>query len=297
MTTDVIGLENGSASYSLPLNSNGLRFALSYSQTIYTLGGAYAPLQGTGAANVLEGTFSYPILRRHDESIDFFLSGAHKKLRDDLAAVKTHNPRNADLGIVTVQWSKFGTIFGHNLYTTLATSIAAGQLEVVDPTQRRLGGTDGTYGKLNVKYNAELQLFSHLSAKTLLSTQKDVSNKGLDSSEQLFISGSTGVRAYAEGASGDNGYVFTQELRYALPRIKLLPRQQALTAFFDNGAVSAQKDGTSLTNYSLTDLGAGYSVNFHSAFVNLQAAHSLGATDQHNETNHWHVFVQIGYVF
>jgi hemolysin activation/secretion protein len=297
MVSQTVGLKNGSATYGIPLNYNGLRFALSYSRTVYTLGGVYTVLGGTGEAKTLEGTFSYPIRRRQDESIDFFLSGAHKDLHDDLSAVKTQNPRNANLATLTVQRLKFGTLFGRKAVTTLGASVTAGQLEVVDPIQRSLSGSDGTYGKLNFKGVAELQLFGNLSAKTSLSTQKDISDKVLDSSEQLFISGSGGIRAYAEGASGDNGYVFTQELRYTLPRIKFLPRQQALTAFFDNGALSAQERGTSATNYVLTDLGAGYSVNFRSAFLNLQAAHSLGATKNHNETDHMHVFVQIGYVF
>ena len=131
----------------------------------------------------------------------------------------------------------------------------------------------------------------------MLTAQKDVINKSLYSSEQLFISGGSGVRAYAEGASGDNGYVANLEFRYALPRIKLLPKQQSLAAFFDNGAIQAQKNGASLTNFVLSGVGAGYSINVHSAFANVQWAHSLGAIKSHNETDHDHVWLQVGYVF
>jgi hemolysin activation/secretion protein len=50
--------------------------------------------------------------------------------------------------------------------------------------------------------------------------QKDLPDKALDSSEQLFISGGGGVRAYAESESGDNGYVLNVEFRYAVPRLE-----------------------------------------------------------------------------
>lgn len=297
MTTDDEGLKNGRASYGIPLNYDGLRFTVSYTRTTYTLGGAYALLGGTGTADVAEGTLSYPIRRRGNESIDLLVNWDHKKLHDDLKTVDTHNPRNADLGILTVQRTKSGKFLQRNVITTMSVSIAAGQLAVVDATQRSLSGTDGTYGKLNVRATSEYALSKKISQKTTLQMQKDISDKILDSSEQLFISGSGGVRAYAESASGDNGYVLNTEFRYMLPALIRPMFQHAVAIFFDNGGVQAQKSGTVLTNYVLSDTGVGYSINFHSAFVNTQVARSLGPIKQHNETDHTHVWLQLGYVF
>jgi hemolysin activation/secretion protein len=295
MTTEAEGLQNGRVTYSLPLNYNGLRLSISASRTIYTLGGAYKVLGGTGSAKMIEGTLSYPVRRRHDESIDLLVNVAEKGLRDDLKEVSTQNPRNANLGTVTVQRTKQGAIFRHNTYTTMSTSIALGQLEVVDPTQRKLGQSDGTYSKLNATLTAETSLTRSLSAKTSLVMQKDLADKVLDSSEQLFISGSGGVRAYAESESGDNGYALNVEFRYAVPRLERLRAQQSVSLFFDNGAVNAQTNSTSLTNFVLSDVGAGYCVNVHPAFVNFQLARILGP--KRGETGKTRAWVQLGVVF
>jgi hemolysin activation/secretion protein len=295
MMTEADELHNGRVAYSVPLNYNGLRLAVSASRTLYTLGGVYQVLDGTGAADAIDGTLSYAVRRRPKESIDFSVDYAHKELHDDLAAVDTHNPRNADVGTVTLQGARQGSFLGHNLYTTLSTSVALGQLAVLDPTQRRLGNIDGTYSKLNGTLTAEAPLAGNLSAKTSLVMQKDLADKDLDSSEQLFISGSGGVRAYAEGTSGDNGYILNLEFRYALPKWHRFRFQQTVALFADNGAVDAQEKGTSLTNFVINDVGPAYYVNFHPAFLSVQVARMLGPI--HQETGKTRVWVQLGFVF
>ncbi len=122
-------------------------------------------------------------------------------------------------------------------------------------------------------------------------------NHNQDSTEQLFISGMTGVKAYTESVSLDNGYVANAELRYALPT--LLGIKHALGLFADNGWVYAQNgDYTTDDKTTISDVGLGYYMSFKRAFGSVQLAEPIGRSGNRNVKDPGtRVLVQVGVAF
>jgi hemolysin activation/secretion protein len=295
MLSEGEGLHSVRASYGLPLNYNGLRLTVAASRTRYALGGTYSALDATGSVSAVEGTFSYPLQRSHDSNIDLSLNIAHRDLHDNLNAVGVFNPRTADVSTVTLQRTKFGTVLGHRFYTSTSTAVTVGEVNEEDAAEAQSTGTNGDYSKLVVALSADTPLNRVLSARASLVMQKDLRVKYLDSSEQLFISGSGGVRGYVEGSSGDNGYVFNVEFPYALPKPPKARIQHSLSAFFDSGGVRAEKSGSSLTDYVLNDAGAGYTATLRPFYFKVQGVRLLG--NIHSETSKTRAWFQLGFVF
>lgn len=298
MTTNKGDLESIRGAYAFPLAHNGLRAELGVSRTKYELGGIYSALDATGSADVVEGTISYPIRRSRREKVDLFLNAAYKGLRDDLSAVDSENPRGALVTRLSLQRMAYSTLGGHNLFTSITGSVNLGTLDIRDDTQKALNeagaDTDGTYSKFNFSFIGDLSLTEAISFKASVKLQKVIINRNLDSTEQMFISGIGGVRAYTESVSFDNGYVASMEVRYNLPPV--MGVKHALGVFVDNGWVYAQNgDYTTDDDIRLTDYGAGYYASFKKFFGNIQWADPNGSSCIEDPGTR--VLAQVGMVF
>jgi hemolysin activation/secretion protein len=235
-------------------------------------------------------------VRRHDSNIDLSLNIAHRDLHDNLNAVSVFNPRTADVGAATLQRTRFSTVFKHRFYTRTAATVTVGEMNLEDAAAIASTGTNGDYSKLVVNLSAETPLHGALSGRVTAVGQKDLRVKTLDSSEQFFISGPAGARAFAEGMSGDNGYIFNLELPYALPKIPAIGGfQHTLSAFFDSGGVEAEKNGTSQTDFVVNDVGAGYTATRSPFYLKVQGVRILG--NIHSETRKTPIWLQLGVVF
>lgn len=281
MTTDETGLANGRIAYAFPLMANGLRAELAGSHTTYELGGVYSVLEATGTADVTEGTLSYPLQRQNDRMIDLSLNLAYKELSDDMAAVGTTNPRDILVGTLGVKRQAAGSVFGHRLLTVMTGSVNLGTLDIRDPDLAALNeagaDTAGTFSKLKIAVTGSLALTPTLSLTGSLSLQKTLTHKNLDATEQMFISGMGGVRAYTESVSFDNGYVATVEMRYVLPEIRGVAH--SLGVFAENGWVYAENDDyTDDDSIVVSDTGLAYHVGFSKYFGTVQVAQPLGRT-------------------
>jgi len=281
MTTEETDLWNLRFAYSAPLAHNGMRAEIAASHTAYQLGGIYSGLDAIGTANIVEGTISYPIKKSRDESYDFFVNMAYKDLKDDLRAVDLRNPREAFVGTLTLQREAFGKLFGHSLHTIAAGGVSLGGLRINNKEQEALNkagaDTSGFYSRGNLALSANLDLTEKLSARASFKLQQVLSGNNLDSNEQFFISGISGVKAYSESIGFDNGTLVNMELRYELPR--LFDIRHSLGLFFDNGWVYAENGKyTTISEYLLNDMGVGYYTNYKQLFCNVQMAQPIGRT-------------------
>lgn len=279
MSSDYSDLQSFRAAYGFPLSYSGLRGEVAVSRTIYELGGIYTDLDAKGQADILESTISYPLRRTGTDSMDLSLNIAWKKLRDDLNAVDSENPRDAAVATLALQRGLYTSLLGRNLFLGMSGSVNLGTLKINDDTQKALNdagaNTSGTYSKLNLALNANLDLTEKLSLRASAKVQKVLTSHNLDSTEQLFISGTAGVRAYTESVSFDNGYVVNAELRHALPAPSDL--KHALGVFMDNGWVYAQDgDYTTDDKIMITDAGIGYYMSFKKLFGSIQFAYPIG---------------------
>jgi hemolysin activation/secretion protein len=301
MTSNGEGLQNIRLAYGLPLAYNGLRADFAASRTTYQLGGVFSDLDAKGSADILEGTLSYPLRKTRDETIDISLNIAYKELRDDLQAVDSTNPRDAAVATLALQRTAFRTLFGRNFFTTMSAGVNLGTLSIRDDTQKALNdagaNTSGTFSKLNLSFLGNLTLSEKFSARGSLKLQKVLTAHNLDPSEQFFINGMAGVKAYTESVSFDNGYVANMELRYALPAFPGL--NHALGVFVDNGYVYAQNgDFTEETRAMITDVGVGYYMSYKQVFGSVQLAEPIGGTWNRNVTDPGtRILAQVGMVF
>lgn len=277
MASDNSGLLNGRLAYSLPLGSSGLRGELAYGETTYELGGTYADLKATGRADTLETTFSYPLQRSRLQNLNLTLNLAGRKMRDELAAVSQITDKQAEVATLGITHERYGALFGFDAYSSLSGSITYGHLSIDDGVQRALNqagaNTIGDYSKANVSFLGRLQLTEKLSTSTSLSLQHSL-NRNLDSSEQLMISGTRGVMAYQQTVSGDNGYLFNVELRYALPG--LFGIEHSASVFYDAGRVEFQNGNyTTVNGQHLSDVGVGYQLSRKGLFARVQVNQAL----------------------
>ena len=103
--------------------------------------------------------------------------------------------------------------------------------------QMRRAGTEGSFtkGVLNLGVRQELGGRFHLNLKT----QFQAAGDNLDSSEEIYLGGANGVRAYPQGeGSGDSGYLASAELVYrtGIPHLDL-------STYYDTGHVVYAHDG------------------------------------------------------
>lgn len=279
MTSEGTDLWNLRLAYSFPLYSNGLRAEIAASHTDYQLGGVYSDLDAVGTANIVEATISYPIKRGIQENYNLFINMAYKDLKDDLRAVNSRNPREAFVGTLTLQREAYGRLFGHNFFTSISGGFSFGSVEILDKDQRALNSagadTEGFYSTANLALSAHLALTKNLSARTSFELQQVLSGNNLDSSEQFFISGISGVRAYFESVGFDNGTLVNAELRYALPT--LFGIKHSVAVFADNGWVYAEKGNyTTNDSFVLSDAGVSYNISYKHLFCSVQFAKPIG---------------------
>ena len=275
MTTDTTDLNSARAAYEFPLAHNGLRGEVSYSRTRYELGGTYSALGATGKADIMEGRVVYPIVKRRAETFDIFGKVSYKRMTDDISLGDMKNPRNSTTMTLGVERETYGNIGVRGLHTKLTGGLDFGSLNITDPIQDVVDAagphTAGMFSKLNLDATGELGLVGELSARGTVRFQKVVSGGNIDSTEQFFISGVGGVRAFTESVGFDNGFTVTGELRYALPGVGSL--RHTLNLFVDNGRAWAEKgDYAMIEEFRLTDAGPGYSVSYRWFFGTAQVA-------------------------
>lgn len=300
MTTKGAGLQNGRLAYSAPLGSDGLRAELAATRTIYSLGEEYADLDATGTATIYEATFSYPLKRTREDSLYLSLNLASKHLRDDIEVLDSSVAKRDDVATLALRNERFGTLFGLPLYTRLEGSLSHGRLRFDDAEQRafdRAGAdTQGAFSKLNLSAVGNLAFDAHWSLTARLGVQESL-GKNLDGVEQFSASGTSGIKAYPDGVTGDNGYLAGLELKYALAPIAGLV--QSVGLFTDYGRVSPENQPDIGTDpIAISDIGLGYYLSYGIAFAGVQVARTLGnhdATEDYNDDTR--VLAQVGVQF
>ena len=101
---------------------------------------------------------------------------------------------------------------------------------------------DGAYAKLEAEATAVQQLGHTTDFLVKVAGQK--ASRNLDSSEEFYLGGPNGVRAYAQGAgAGDEGVLGTAELRWHTP-----VRGLTMSTFYDMGTVRVSKTAVAPDN-------------------------------------------------
>lgn len=301
LTTNNAGLLNGQIGYDFPILPNGTRGDISYSKTTYSLGEDYSALDATGYADSLKGRISYPIIRSLETNLDSYLALSYNKLVDKIATVSEENSRNTRVAVLGVNYSNSMDFFGRNSNNQASLYLTAGNLRFKEETDRLAdevgANTQGNFSKINIELSKGISIADKTIWQNSLQLQYAFGKKNLDGSQQLSISGINGVRFYPDSEeSADNGYIFSTELKYALPTFMGISSQVSL--FYDAGRAYMSDNVVGYNPRILQDAGLGYYGMIDSFFIDAQLAKKVGGEPVTSQSDYSTRFLlQGGYFF
>jgi len=237
LLTESSGLVQGRIGYSIPLLFNGIRANLAYTGMRYELGGELASLQLKGESNSIDAGLSYPLLRSRTNNITTSLSYGYRAFTDS-DFDRDHSDKQLNNATFSVSGDRYDQLFGGG-YTTYNLGATMGTLHesIADIS---LTGTEGGYTRFNFAIARMQRLSEQLNINISATTQSVTSN--LNSSEKMSLGGPGNIRAYpVSEASGDDGQLFSADLRYKLPLSAKWGNFQ-LGAFYDAGHITLNHD-------------------------------------------------------
>ena len=245
-TTDE-SMNFGRVAYVVPVSYYGTRLGLSYTAFDYKLAKDFASLEAHGKGDVSTIYALHPFVRTRNAN--FLMQGAYetKSLKDYVDSTASVEERK----IKTVKLGGIGDFRdgvlggGLNSYSLTYTEgkLQLGPSGVLLADQNANTGlkTEGRFNKTNVDYR-RLQRINN-DWNLLLAFSGQLASKNLASAEKFSLGGSEGVRAYPVGeGTGDSGYLVSTELRYLVPKFKVLQGDVTLSAFYDMGNVKANQE-------------------------------------------------------
>jgi len=239
--------------YSIPVGYDGWRVGAQTSYLNYQTLDSWSSTQTSGSASTVGIHATYPLVRVNGEGMNVKFNFENRNYSNDQNSLNISNYQiNAlSAGINGYFPDSARSVVNYNVTATLG-NLAINN--VAQSTQDASGpATSGTYAKFsfNVSRNQDLTWLPN--TQWLLSFNGQLANTNLNSSEQIYMGGAYGVRAYpvAQGG-GSQGAILSNELQYKLNQ------EWQLGTFFDVGLVqqfvNTYPNWQGLTNASNTYL-------------------------------------------
>ena len=229
-------LRNYSVTYTRPIGVDGSMLGLGISRMDYELSGAFRRLGAQGHADTVSLFGTSPLLRTARDSVSLTYGWDWRKLEDEYKNVGMTLEKHSNAAHIGVRGEMVRprTRLTYDLtayHGTIASDSAMAE------RQMRRAGTEGSFtkGVLNLGVRQELGGRFHLNMRA----QMQAAGDNLDSSEEIYLGGANGVRAYPQGeGSGDSGYLASAELVYrtGIPHLDL-------STYYDTGHVVYAHDG------------------------------------------------------
>jgi len=252
----------GRLAYVVPVGYYGTRIGVSYTAFDYKLAKDFAALNAHGKGEVSTVYALHPFVRTRNAN--FLIQGAYevKNLTDYVDSTASIEERKIVSGKIGAIGDFRDGLFsgGFNSYSLTYTEgkLNLGPSGVLAADQTAGTGlfTEGRFSKTNADYK-RLQRISN-DWNLLLAFSGQVASKNLASAEKFSLGGPNGVRAYPVGeGTGDSGYLLTGELRYLVPKFKVLQGDITVSAFYDLGDVKSNEKPLLTNTANLRGL-AGY---------------------------------------
>ena len=229
-------LHNYSISYSHPVGADGTTLGIGVSRMDYELSGAFRRLGAEGTADTLSLFGTTPLWRTAQSSLAVTYGWDWRRLKDEYKKIGMELEKHSStfhLGIKGAE-RQYRTSWSYDL-TGYCGHLGADS----DWARRQMkrAGTEGSFTKAVLNLNLRHEISDRWNISLKAQAQKAGTN--LDSSEEIYLGGANGVRAYPQGeASGDNGYLTNLELSYRTDVPNLV-----LSTYFDMGRVQYANDG------------------------------------------------------
>ena len=236
-------LRNFYANYETVVGHGGSTLGAGLSRMNYEVGGELSAIGAEGRSLTFTIFGQTPLYHLTNRSLLVRYGYNYRNLTDDITKFELEGKKHTHsiyAGLVGMQNFAGGTTLNYN------TNLTVGKLSYDSEYSRflgRLGRThEGTFAKIEAEATAVQRLGNMTDFLVKVSGQK--ASRNLDSSEQFYLGGPNGVRAYAQGeGSGDEGLLTTAELRYHAPI-----RGLTFSTFYDVGTSHRSKGGVTGDN-------------------------------------------------
>ena len=266
-------LRNFYANYETVVGHGGTTLGLGISRMNYKVGGSLAAIGAEGNSLTLSLFGQTPLYHLTNRSLLVRYGYNYRDLNDDITGFDLKGKKHTHsvyAGLVGMERFTGGTMLNYSANLTV------GQLGLDSEYSRVLGllnnTEEGTYAKLEAEATAVQRLGNMTDFLVKVSGQ--MASRNLDSSEEFYLGGPNGVRAYAQGeGTGDEGLLGTAELRYHTPL-----RGLTLSTFYDIGTVRVSK-GYELVDNDVTLRGWGIGAAYNNPgdwFARLDYARRIG---------------------
>lgn len=281
LVSNTADLKNGRIGYDRPLGYSGLKGGASISVTDYRLE-EIKNYEAFGRTNSYNGYIAYPILKTRAHTQTLRLDYDHKDMKEtggipglveeskkqlDALSFKAIDTRNTSLANLP------GKLNASAGYTIGHLGLKNDNARSTDEAGLNAGGN---YTKLTLNAFHNQYLREDTTLQSTFKAQKSF-GKNLDSSEDLSVGGSNGVRAYEDSElSGDQGYALSLDLVYNLPQVAMLNHTASI--FLDHAKV--WKNDTTFNAEdnirTLNAIGLGYGMNYQNFDLKATLAHGFG---------------------
>lgn len=232
------GSQYGRLSLSAPVGKNGLKLGVAGSSMSYKVTkDGFNSLNSYGTAQAAAVDASMPIIR--SRSTNLYATGSLGQNNfDNSTIVGTTNRYNTKVLQAGLSGNMIDGLGGGGL-TQASVNASFGRVDLNDSPLFAADDagpqTNGSFSKLRFSLNRNQNISDNLSLYA--SVQGQVANKNLDASEQMYMGGPYGVRAYSSGqGAAAQGTQATVEVRYNLPQ------QIQVAAFYDVAQVQSYKN-------------------------------------------------------
>ena len=210
-------LRNFYANYETVVGHGGTTLGAGISRMNYKIGGALADIGAEGKSLTFTIFGQTPLYHLTNRSLMLRYGYNYRTLNDDITAFELEGKKHTHsiyAGLVGMQQLQGGTLLNYNANLTIGKlSYDSLYSEILGQLNRT---EEGTYVKLEAELSA-VQRLGHAS-DFLVKVAGQKASRNLDSSEEFYLGGPNGVRAYAQGeGAGDEGLLSTAELRWHAP--------------------------------------------------------------------------------
>lgn len=231
------GLHNYYANYETLVGRGGTTLGIGYSRMNYTVGGSMTALDANGVADTISLFGRRPLYHYTTSALNFSYGYDYRKLSDNLDAFGLKGKKHEhSLHVGLDGSSRMG-----QTAATYGVRITTGRVGLDSEYSKTLGKSskvEGTFTKGEINGTVVQRLGNKSDIMLKVSGQKATHN--LDGSEEMYLGGANGVRAYPQGeGSGDEGILGTAELRFYTPMPGLV-----FSTYYDAGHVKYAHDGS-----------------------------------------------------
>ena len=272
------GSNYGRLAYTAPVGNDGVRVGVNASALDYKIiSGTFAPLGGYGSAQTVGLESSYPLIRSRSANLYVSANADYRQFSNSSSGTLISQYNVMDYS-VSMYGNRFDSFAGGGANTASLT-LVTGNVDLANsPNQASVASSRGAQGSFTkIRYNATRNQYLLEDTSLFGSITGQFTNQNLDSSEQFYLGGAYGVRAYptSEGA-GSTGQLLTVELR------QKLPQNIVAALFYDYGRLNQNANNningaSSINQYALQ--GAGLSLGWRpvkAAYLNITYAHRIG---------------------